>query len=166
MVNKQGEKKIIQTLKTYECRIENYFKDDSALVSNHIASTPSQARYAFWQAHAEVLVPFNKCLTAIKTKSLGAVRPSQFYGPEEDFARMCEQRDIQFAYQGMVVDVAGKKGWLVGSNSSLNMDVLFEGYDHTSNCHPHHETTFYDNNMNIVRDFKKLKQAAQTVLTD
>ena len=159
---KQNTPPKAKTYKTYECRIEGYFDDGSDLISNHISPSHGAARYAFWNKHSECLSSFKECIYAIKTKSIGAVRPSQFYGQEDDFKRMCKLRNIEFAYQGMVVDVAGKKGWLVGSNASLNMDVLFEGTDHISNCHPYWETTFYDDHMNVVKDFKEPKSKEET----
>lgn len=145
-------------LKTYECRIEGYFKDSSDLISNHIAQSHSAARYAYWQAHQECLSPYSACLRVIKVRSLGAIHASQFFGNKEDFMKMCEQREIPFAYQGMSVDVAGKIGVIVGSNSSMNLDVLFEGYSDVSNCHPTWETTYYDDKMNVVKDFKQSKR--------
>lgn len=161
MTDKKTKGHKLQTLKTYEVRIDEWFKDGTAFSSNHIARTPSGARYAFQQAHSEVLPPFNQCFAAIKVRLIGTVRPEQFFGPAEDFKRMCELRGIPFAYQGMVVDVAGKRGWLVGSNYSQNMNVLFEGEDHVLNCHPRWETTFYDDKMNVIADFKESKQPAQ-----
>lgn len=144
----------MRTLKTYECCIENYFNDGSPLVSNHSAVSASKARYIFWQQHGECLIEYSKCFKYIKTKSCGSVRPEHFFGDLEKFKRICKSRNIEFAYQGMIIDVDGKKGWIVGGNSSMNLNVLFEGEGNISNCHPTWKTTYYDNKMNIIKDFK------------
>ncbi len=147
----------MKTLKTYECRIDNYFNDGTALSENIVTTTPSKARYQFY-TNREDVEPYSAWFKAIKVKSLGVMKPSDLFGELEEFNQMKERRGIEFAYQGMVIDVAGQKGWIVGNNSSLNLDVLFEGQGHVSNCHPTWETTYYDKQMNVVKDFKKPKQ--------
>ena len=144
----------LKKLKTFTCWVENFY-EGQPLESDHVAVSYSQARYAFWQEHQDSLVPFGKCQKFIKIKSLGSIQPSHFFGDKEMFGRMCKYRGIEFAYQGMVVDVAGKRGWLVGANSHMNLDVLFEGNRHPSNCHPTWETTYLDNKNNIIQNFKK-----------
>ena len=37
---------------------------------------------------------------------------------------------------GQRITVDGKRGVIVGANSSSNLDVLFDGEKHASNCHP------------------------------
>lgn len=144
----------MKTLKTYECKIDDYFNDGSPLKSNHIGTTPAKARYKFWQQHSECLRDYSECFKYIKAKSCGAIRPEHFFGDIEKFNNICKSRGINFAYQGMVIDVAGKKGWIVGGNSSMNLNVLFENEVNVSNCHPTWKTTYYDNKMNIIKDFK------------
>jgi hypothetical protein len=62
----------------------------------------------------------------------------------------------------MEVDVSGKRGVIVGGNSSLNLQVLFdfEKQPYTANCHPWYETVYYDNNGNIVADYREGKVAS------
>ena len=144
----------IKTLKTYECRIDNYFNDGAELSENIIAISPSKARYQFY-INRESDGGYKEWFKSIKVRSLGAMKPRDIFGDIEEFNQMKERRGIGFAYQGMVIDVSGRKGWIVGNNSSLNLDVLFEGETYASNCHPTWETTYYDNKMNIVKDFKK-----------
>ena len=150
-------------IKTYECRIEGYFKDGTDLVSNHIATSNSAARYMFWQEHAELLHPYRECFQVIKVRSLGVMQPSHYFKNKDDFIRVCEMRGIPFADLGMSVDVNGKNGRLVGVNCSANIDVLFEGTGHILNCHPTWETTFYDDKGSVVMNFKERKPAIRAV---
>lgn len=144
----------MKTVKTYECKIEDFFEPGVPLISNHAAVTPAKARYDFWRSNEDFLVSYKECFKFIKSKSLGNIRPEQFFTDYDNFKKMCQHRKIDFANQGMIVDVSRRKGWIVGSNSSMNLDVLFEGCTHVSNCHPTWETTYYDNKMNVIKDFK------------
>lgn len=40
---------------------------------------------------------------------------------------------------------------IVGANSNNNLDVLFDGDSVPSNCHPHHNTKYFDSNGEIIR---------------
>jgi hypothetical protein len=68
---------------------------------------------------------------------------------------MADMRGIKFAYQGMKVSVCGQMGTIVGSNQSLNLDVVFDGQYHRNNCHPWHETVYFDRKGNVVADYRK-----------
>lgn len=150
-------------LRSYQCSIEDYFSlDDYSifktrdLISTHIGTSHSQARYKFWREHSECLNDYNKCFKYIKVKSLGAVKPEHYFGNQESFESMKKYRGLDFLQMGMIVDVEGKLGWVIGSNSSCNLDVMFEGEEYPySNCHPHWETTYYDDKMNVIKDFKR-----------
>ncbi len=138
-------------LKTYECRIDDFF-EGQPLISTHIALTPAKAKYDFWKDNQDMLKPFKNCLNAIKYRLIGKFKPSDIFGDIENFQRVCESRNLKFVYQGMIIDVSGKKGWITGGNCHNNFDVLFEGITFVVNCHP---TTYYDKDMNIIKDFKK-----------
>jgi hypothetical protein len=58
------------------------------------------------------------------------------FNDKEQFERICKNRGITFAYQGMKIEVAGKQGTIVGGNRSCNLDVVFDGERIASNCHP------------------------------
>ena len=147
-----------QKLKSYNCKIEDFFKDGTNLESNIIAKSASKARYFFWQLHNDSLVDYCDCFRAIKVKTLGTVKPEHYFfqeSSEKDFIKMCKYRNIEFAKPGMVVNVSGNNGWIVGSNSSMNLEVLFEDYVTTSNCHPNYGIAYYDNNGNLIKSFGK-----------
>lgn len=78
------------------------------------------------------------------------------FGDKKQFDRMCDLRGITFAYQGMKMEVCGKSGIIVGSNSSLNLQVAFDNEPwETANCHPHYETIYYDKDGNVVANYCK-----------
>lgn len=71
----------------------------------------------------------------------------------EDFIRNAKYRNIEFAYCGMKVTVNGCTGFIVGHNSSANLDVLFTDGKYkgmTLNCHPHSGVTYYDKKGNVI----------------
>lgn len=141
-------------MKTYECRIDDYFKNGDPLKSNIIALSPSKARYQFYIRHSECLNEYSQCFKYIRSRSLGRVDPSHFFTDVEMFNRVCKSRLIEFAYQGMTVDVSGKKGWIVGGNLHNNLDVFFEKSQGIHNCHPWYDITYYNNDMTIVMNYK------------
>jgi hypothetical protein len=71
------------------------------------------------------------CINQMRARSMGAalVEPAGF----RDFA---ERRGIPFARVGMRVMVDGQPGVIVGHNASGNLDVILDGHQHPSNCHP------------------------------
>ena len=156
--------KVPERLKTYECRIENYFSEKYAhgsgisrdLISTHSAKNASAARYLFWYEHSECLNSYSECFRHIKSKSLGRSKLSDWFGDFQQFTEVCRKRNVDFARLGMTIDVDGKKGWIVGANNYCNLEVLFEQNVGPQNCHPTWETTYYDKKGNIIREFKKV----------
>lgn len=74
----------------------------------------------------------------------------------DEFKRNAKYRNIEFAYCGMVVEVDGKKGIIVGHNSSANLNVWFtEGKykDQVMNCHPNWKITYFKPNGEIIKQF-------------
>ena len=143
-----------KTLKSFESRIDNYF-DGSPLVSNHIATSHSQARYRFWREHSEVLRDYKHCMSFIKAKSLGAINKKHFFKDVDKFNRVCEKRGIPFAKQGMSIDIDGLKGFIVGADDSMNLEVMIEDAMYIAHCHPTWETTYYDDSGNVIASYKK-----------
>ena len=88
--------------------------------------------------------------TDIKCKVVGPVYTS------DEFIRNAKYRNIEFAYCGMVVEVNGVKGVIVGHNSSANLDVLFIEGKHkgqTLNCHPNWKITYFHKNGSTIKQF-------------
>lgn len=72
--------------------------------------------------------------------------------------RVGEHRGVPFARAGMLVDVGGNRGRIVGHNSSGNFDVLFETgrwAGQVLNCHPLSEIVYLGDEGNVLADFRK-----------
>lgn len=70
----------------------------------------------------------------------------------DDFIRNAEYRNIPLVRCGMVIDVNGRRGIIVGHNSSANLDVLFDDGSRGS-CHPNWKTTYFKLNGDILYKF-------------
>ena len=73
-----------------------------------------------------------------------------------EFHRMAKYREIDFAYCGMAVELEGMKGFIIGHNSSANLDVFFIKGKYKGqilNCHPHYKMTYYDRHNNVIKKF-------------
>ncbi len=72
------------------------------------------------------------------------------------FKENAKYRGIGFAYVGMNVKVGGKKGLIVGHNSSANLDIYFLEGEHEGqklNCHPNWKIQYFDKKWNLVKEF-------------
>lgn len=132
-MKKQGE------LKKYECSLDgqNWWSVNS--------TSYGQAKIAFYR-----MLDMDFKYTSIKCKCAGMPYTS------EDFKRNAKYRGIDFAYYGMVVDVDGDKGLIVGHNSSANLNVLFtdgKNKGQTLNCHPNWKMTYYNSKGEIIKSF-------------
>ena len=86
-------------------------------------------------------------------------RPSDLFGDPERFERMKEARGIPFAYIGEPVILHSPsrgdlRGIICGSNSSMNLDILFDGCTHAENCHPHYRLTYLDSKGKSIANFE------------
>jgi len=139
--------------KTFTCAIENYFGNGTDLTETIIAKTASQARYSFY-LKMDFDQPYKQLFKYIRVKTIGRTRVSDFFGDEQQFKGVCEKRGINFCYQGMTIDIDGQKGIVVGANNHCNLEVVMEGTTYAQNCHPYWKATYYDKDMNIIKDFK------------
>lgn len=97
------------------------------------------------------------CYLAIRCRCTGAIYTS------EEFKRNARYRNIEFAYCGMVIDIDGRKGIIVGHNDSANLYVLFTEGEYKGkvyNCHPNWKTTYYDSKGEIIKTFEVSKAAS------
>jgi hypothetical protein len=66
-------------------------------------------------------------------------------------------RGIEFARIGMMVEVDGHIGTIVGMNSSANLDVVFANQQKfgksKSNCHPFWKTRYFDKDGVVIADY-------------
>ena len=142
-----------KVLKNYRVSLETEYAKNSVVVT---AETPSKARYAGFREEWSQFWEYTDVYSDIRCKCLGPVSASHYYN-SNGFERMTKARGIQFASIGMRVEVAGRKGVIVGSNSSLNLNVWIEDYAAVDNCHPYWETVYFDDDGGIVKDYREVK---------
>lgn len=142
----------MKNMNTYEITFKDPYGDYPNRV---IADTPSKARYKLYCETGDLFgYGFMNYLHWIDScKKVSSFKVSDLFGDEERFDRMKEMRGIEFAYQGMRIEVAGKSGVIVGSNSSLNLDIVFDGTYWTNNCHPWWKTKYFDEYGRLIKEF-------------
>lgn len=99
------------------------------------ALSAGKARYQFWLNVLDCLPDLP--ITKIKVRS--ARKPIT----TPAFEQNAKYRGIPFAHCGMSVEVGGKRGVIVGHNSSANLDVLFED-GRVLNCHPQSAVRYFN----------------------
>lgn len=118
-----------------------------------ITTSPGKAKYLYWIDNQDVFnLPFKEVLPKLKVKCLGLAITS------DDFKRNAEYRNIPFAYCGMMVKVGDETGYIVGHNSSANLDVLFRQGKYAGrvlNCHPNSEMEYFSASGQLIKSFKK-----------
>lgn len=83
---------------------------------------------------------------------------------EQFVADMVRCRGIDFAKLGMMVEVYGDIGTIVGMNGSANLDVVFTNQlkygKHKHNCHPTCEVKYFDSDGKLIADYTTKSTAA------
>ncbi|OCJ24586.1 hypothetical protein [Serratia sp. 14-2641] len=84
---------------------------------------------------------------------------------EKQFIKdMIRCRGIDFARLGMMVEVYGDQGTIVGMNGSANLDVVFTNQlkygKHKHNCHPTCEVKYFDAEGKVIADYTKSSGSA------
>ena len=66
------------------------------------------------------------------------------------------QRGLKFIKRGMKVEntYSKKIGVITGGNSSGNINVKFEGETKASNCHPTWMMKYFDQDGNVIAEYK------------
>ncbi len=139
-------------IRAYGCRTRYEEAGEHEHVVHHTSRGRAKAEFL-----AELDMPEYE-YTDIRCRCLGRPRTSQA------FKDNAEYRGIPFAYVGMMVMVGDKRGWIVGHNSSANLDVLFDD-GLTLNCHPNWMITYYDRQENPIAMFTEdgVLQVPETV---
>jgi hypothetical protein len=154
------KKKIVSenpTLFQYEIWIHDGSYEGWYRKHNVIASTPSKAKYDYYLEIQDCWpdLSFRNFVKKVRYRKVGIFNVSCLFGNYESFERMCQHRNLPFAYQGMRIEVAGKMGTIVGSNRSMNLDVVLDGECIAGNCHPAWETKYFDRNGFVIKDNTK-----------
>jgi len=121
-----------------------------------VAETPSKAKYKFYKMHVDDCMEFGDFVRCVKCFLIHKFNVKDLFTHDiEMFKRMKELRGIEFAYIGMSVEVNSRKGIIVGSNSSLNLDVCFDGESYISNCHPYYMIKYFDINSSLIKEYER-----------
>ncbi|KAA6168883.1 hypothetical protein F3K50_22255 [Pseudomonas marginalis] len=92
--------------------------------------------------------------------------PTEKRTPKETKAQqfvdsMIRCRGIEFAKLGMMVEVDGDLGTIVGMNGSANLDVQFANQlqygKHAHNCHPTWNVKYFDAAGKVIAHFDECK---------
>ena len=139
----------------FECWHENA-DGDKWCPQRYIAETSSKAKSQHYQYLQDGLWEddFFTVVKGMRCRKIGRASIACLFGDYEQFERIKEHRGIDFAFQGMRIQVDGKMGTIVGGNSSQNIDVVFDGFWWKDNCHPWYETVYFDNKGNILADYR------------
>lgn len=66
--------------------------------------------------------------------------------------RVCEYRGLPKIEKGMRCEVEGKPGTIIGGNCSANLNVRFDGWKITSNCHPYWKIKIFSEDGSVFYD--------------
>ena len=146
----------------FECWHETSEYDKWA-AQRYITETAAKAKSEHYRYLQDGLyeASFFEVVRNMKCRKIGIASVTSLFGNTEQFDRNKDYRNIPFAYQGMRISVCGKMGTIVGSNSSCNLDVVYDGNWHTNNCHPWHETVYYDRDGSVVADYREGREVSR-----
>ena len=131
------------TLRTYEVNVKG--QNWAELI---VRGSAGAAKYAFFRAIREVYPEVR--FTDLTVRSLGKIEP------DDSFTRVAQYRDVPYAELGMRVKVEDDEGFLVGSNSSSNFEVLFETGQYKGkvlNCHPNFKIKYFNSADEVIGEF-------------
>jgi len=121
------------------------------------AETPAKAKYELFRYLSDVCEwddGFKGFLkNIISCKCLHKFNPSDLFRNDETFENTKKWRNLEFAYLGMNIEMDGKKGVIVCGNSSLNLNICFEGQCWEENCHPWYRMKYFDNKGNLIKEY-------------
>lgn len=137
----------------YECWHDDY--GDKWCRSTYIAESPAKAKQQHYRYLQDGIWEdkFFNVVKDMKCKKIGIASLNSLYGDTETFERMKLHRKIPFAYLGMKILASGKSATIVGSNGSMNLDVVFDGQWRKSNIHPLWKTIYFDKDGKIIKDY-------------
>lgn len=72
------------------------------------------------------------------------------YNTQKKIDEVVSYRCLPAIKKGSVCEVNGKRGKVVGGNSSANLNVLFDGDKHPMNCHPYWKMKIFHSDGSIL----------------
>jgi hypothetical protein len=131
------------TLRTYEVNVKG--QNWAELI---VRGSAGAAKYAYLQDIRDSYPEMT--FMDLTVRSLGNLEP------DESFIRVARYRDVPYAELGMRVKVEDDEGFLVGSNSASNFDVLFttgKYAGHVFNCHPNFKIKYFNSADEVIGEF-------------
>lgn len=68
---------------------------------------------------------------------------------QKSITRVCEYRQVPLVKKGMICEVDGELGKIIGGNSSANFNVQFDDDKRIRNCHPYWKMKIFDDVGNL-----------------
>ena len=67
-----------------------------------------------------------------------------------------KHRNMPFLKRGMRVQHThnGRFGRISGSNTSMNLNITFDGDNHSQNCHPYWMMKYFDSDGGLIKEYK------------
>lgn len=139
-------------MNTYKITLKGY-ETDSLIC----AETAGKAKYEHYFQTDELFDSFDTYLRFVKScRCLRKAKKEDYYRKNHDFERNKVYRGVPFCDYGTVVELSGKRGFIIGANDSCNFDVKFD--DGIFNCHPNYELIYFGDNGEVIYDFRKKKE--------
>ena len=70
--------------------------------------------------------------------------------------RVCAYRGLPSVKKGQRCQVEGRPGFIIGGNTSMNFNVIFDNCVHIMNCHPGYKMKIFEDGLviyNSERDY-------------
>jgi hypothetical protein len=71
-----------------------------------------------------------------------------------EYLKTSPTRNMPWIRRGLRCNMDGRWG-VVTAGSGGGIRVRFDGEKHSKPCHPHWQMTYYDQNGNIIKDYKQ-----------
>lgn len=136
-------------MNTYKIKLRAY--ETETLIC---AETAAKAKYQHWLQLDDCFEDFRMYLHFVEScRCLRKARKEDYYQKHHDFEKNKRYRGVPLCDYGTEVELRGKRGFIIGANDSCNFDVKFE--DGIHNCHPNYELVYFDEQGNVMYDFRK-----------
>lgn len=83
---------------------------------------------------------------------------------QKSIDRVCDYRGVPKVKKGMTCTVDGRKGKIVGGNTSANFNVKFEDSKRVMNCHPYWKMRIFDESGNVHYDHSADKAEQEHII--
>ncbi|WP_312070399.1 hypothetical protein, partial [Anaerotignum propionicum] len=138
-------------MNTYKITLKGYDADGHFTLI--CAETPGKAKYEHYRELGDLFEDFGHYLRFVENcKCLHKAQKEDYYKKSDSFEETKKYRSIPLIDYGTVVEIEGKRGFIVGDNRSCNFDVKFD--NGIFNCHPHYQMVYFDDAGNVLYDFR------------